>query len=196
MWRTNASVVCDHASEKIGRDAAHKPRRRTQTRHPDSDVEARPADDRYGRVASVNGFDGQEINQGISATQQHGANFSSQWLRSMRYPASYRGFPGPAFASAREPAALSDGSPRFRASSIRLADRPPTSRSSPATMAREPGSANGDRLPRNSGRTWMSRANSAASPMLFERETMRRSRNSRISMPAACAAATASLYAG
>jgi hypothetical protein len=71
-------VVCDHASEKIGRDAAHKPGRRTQPRHPDSDVEARPSGDRYGRVAPVNGFDRQEINQGISATQQHGANFSSQ----------------------------------------------------------------------------------------------------------------------
>ena len=37
----------------------------------------------------------------------------------------------------------------------------------------------------------MSRANNAASPGLWERETMRRSRNSRISMPPACAAATA-----
>ena len=67
-----------------------------------------------------------------------------------------------------------------------------TSRSIPATTARESGSAKGDRLPRNSGRTWMSRANNAASPGFFARETMRRSRNSRISMPAACAAATAS----
>jgi len=66
----HACVVCDHTSEKIGRDAAHKPRRRTQTRHADGDVEARSAGDRYGRVAPVNGFDGQEINQGISATQQ------------------------------------------------------------------------------------------------------------------------------
>src|SRR5260370_304384 len=39
-----------------------------------------------------------------------------------------------------------------------------TSRSNPATTARESGSANGERLPRNSGKTWMSQANKAASP--------------------------------
>ena len=44
-------------------------------RHADGDVEAGSPGNRYGRVAPVNGFDGQEINQGVSATQQHGASF-------------------------------------------------------------------------------------------------------------------------
>src|SRR5438046_6323262 len=65
-------VVCDDTSEEIGRDAAHKARRCAQTRHADSDVEAGTPGNRHGRVTSVYGFDRQEINQGISATQQHG----------------------------------------------------------------------------------------------------------------------------
>ena len=79
-------MVGDHASEKIGRDAADKPRRRAEARHADGDVEAGSPGNRNGRVASVDGCDGQEINQRVSATQQHGSSSSFQARRSMPIP--------------------------------------------------------------------------------------------------------------
>ena len=72
------------AAEQIGRDAADKPRRSAQPRHADGDVEAGSPGNRHGRITSVDGSDGQEINQRISATQQHGLSFSFQLRRSMR----------------------------------------------------------------------------------------------------------------
>ena len=70
------------AAEQISRDAAHKARRCAQTRDADGDVETGSPSHRYGRVAAVHGFDGQEIDQGISTTQQHGSNFLHQLQRS------------------------------------------------------------------------------------------------------------------
>ena len=64
-------MVGDHAAEQIGRNAADEPCRRAETRHADGDVEAGTADHRHDRVAPVRGLDGQEIDQGISAAQQH-----------------------------------------------------------------------------------------------------------------------------
>ncbi len=64
-------MVGDHAAEQIGRDTADKSRGRAETRHADGDIEARTSDHRHERVAPVHGFDGQEVDQGISTAQQH-----------------------------------------------------------------------------------------------------------------------------
>src|SRR5439155_2241140 len=84
------AVVGNHAAEEIGRDAADEPRRRAKTRHADSDVETGASNNRHRRVASIRGFDRQEIDQGISTTQQHGSSSSypgssSEVRRSMRF---------------------------------------------------------------------------------------------------------------
>ena len=68
-------MVGNHAAEQIGRDAADEPRRCAETRHADSDVEAGTSRHGHAGVAPVHRFDGQEINQGISATQQHRSQF-------------------------------------------------------------------------------------------------------------------------
>ena len=60
-------VVGNHAAEKIGRDAAREPCRRAEARHADSDVEAGATRHGHDGVAPVHRFDGQEINQGVSA---------------------------------------------------------------------------------------------------------------------------------
>ena len=77
-------MIGNHAAEEIGRDAAHKPCWCAKTRHADGDVEAGTSGNRHGRIAPVHGFDRQEINQGISATQQHCSHSSNQRRRSMR----------------------------------------------------------------------------------------------------------------
>ena len=71
-------VVGNHAAEEIGRDAAHKSRRRAETRDSDGDIETGSPDNGYGRVASIHGLDRQKIDQGISTTQQHGSSSSYQ----------------------------------------------------------------------------------------------------------------------
>src|SRR5258708_26172416 len=65
------SVVGNHAAEKIGRDTANEPSLCAETRHADGDVEAGTSRHGHDGVAPVQRFDGQEINQGIAATQQH-----------------------------------------------------------------------------------------------------------------------------
>src|ERR1700682_1180304 len=123
-------MVGNHAAEQVGRNTAHKPCRCAETRHPDGDVEAGTTSHGYGRVAPIRRLDGQEINQGISATQQHRFSFSYWYRRSIRFRASHRRLPDPVFASAHEPAASTGGSPPFATPSARSTTRSPTSRSS------------------------------------------------------------------
>jgi hypothetical protein len=68
-------VVGDDASEQIGRDAADEPRRGAKPRHANGDVETGSPGNRNSRVAPVSGCDRKEINQRISANQQHGLAF-------------------------------------------------------------------------------------------------------------------------
>jgi len=65
------SVIGDHGAEQIGGDSADEASRGAEPRDADRNVEAGAANHRHQRVASVCGFDGEKIDQGISATQEH-----------------------------------------------------------------------------------------------------------------------------
>jgi hypothetical protein len=65
-------VIGDHASEEIGRDAAHESCLDPEPRHADGDVEAGSADRRHERVAPIHARHRQEVDQGIAAAQHHG----------------------------------------------------------------------------------------------------------------------------
>src|SRR5438045_7583621 len=68
-------VLGNHAAEKICRDPTHKCCRCAETRDAYSDIEARTSRHRHVGVPPIQRFDGQEIDQCISATQQHRFQF-------------------------------------------------------------------------------------------------------------------------
>src|ERR1700722_12167586 len=70
-------MVGNQASEEIGRNAPHNPGCGAEPRRADGDVEARPPDHRHNGIAPVHGPHGQKVDQGISATEQHGLDLPS-----------------------------------------------------------------------------------------------------------------------
>ena len=131
-------MVGDHAAEQIGRDAADKSCRRAETRHADGDVEAGTADHRNDRVAPVHRLDGQEIDQGISAAQQHRlASFRVQPQRSSSSPRIASRLSRSSFRINPWTRRFADGSRPSRARSVRSTSRSPTSRSSPRRSIRK-----------------------------------------------------------
>src|SRR5205807_7870927 len=127
----------NQSDEENGRNAPDKPRGRAQTGYGQSDGKTGSPNNWHGRVASIHGLDRQEIDQGISTTQQHGSSSSYAIRRSMRSPASYSGCLAPTFASARGHAALSGGNRSIRALSARSAGRSPTLRPSLRRLTRK-----------------------------------------------------------
>jgi hypothetical protein len=62
-------MVGNYAAKQIGRYAAHEAYWCAEARHADRDIETRSADNGHNGVAPVLGFNRQEIDQGVSATQ-------------------------------------------------------------------------------------------------------------------------------
>src|SRR5882757_9571298 len=85
------SMIGNHAAEQVGRYTADKPRRCAETRDADGDVEAGASNRSYDGVASIRRFEGQEIDQGVTATQQHVSNSLCWDRRSLRSRASRHG---------------------------------------------------------------------------------------------------------